>query len=56
MNEYRVTLGEGAARREITVTAATAAAARARAEEETGEDVVALRFVRAIGVSCRVRA
>ena len=53
MNEYAVTVDVDGARREVVVFAATAAAARAQAEETA--DVVAVRFVRAVGFSCHVR-
>ena len=53
MNEYTVTIELDGVRRDIVVLAASAAAARAQAEETA--DVVAVRFLRAVGFSCRVR-
>ncbi len=55
MNEYRVTVTQAGAERDIVVEAETAARAHDRAEDETGLDVVAVRFVRALGFSCRQR-
>ena len=55
MHEYRVTVEENGAQRELTLFAATAAAAREQAEALTTGEVSAVRFVRAAGVSCAIR-
>lgn len=55
MNEYRVTVLADGEQRELLVFAATAAAARDQVEDDTGGEVLAVRFLRATGVSCAVR-
>jgi len=56
MNEYEVTLTE-ADRNEhkIIVEAESAIRARDQAEDESGEEVLQVRFLRALTFSCRVR-
>jgi hypothetical protein len=56
VNEYAVTVRDQTGERSVTVAAATAAQARAQVEAEPAVDVIAVRFVRATGFSCRVRA
>lgn len=55
MNEYEVTVRDDNNERKLTLEAETAAQARDRAEDETGADVVHVRFVRALTFSCRMR-
>ncbi|MFT4581474.1 MAG: hypothetical protein ACI915_004637 [Gammaproteobacteria bacterium] len=55
MNEYEVTIIEDGIERMLTVEAQTAARARDQGEDLSGEEVVKVRFVRAIGFSCRTR-
>lgn len=56
MNEYAVTLADdNGTCREITLLAETAAAARDAAEETADDEVIAVRFVRAVTFSCRTR-
>lgn len=56
MNEYAITLADyHGTRREMTLLAETAAAARDAAEETADDEVVAVRFVRAVTFSCRTR-
>jgi hypothetical protein len=55
VNEYVVTLVDGSGQRELALLAATAAAAREAAEELHDAEVVAVRFVRALSASCRIR-
>jgi len=56
VNEYAVTLADDhGERREITLLAETAAGARDAAEEAVDDEVIAVRFVRAVTFSCRTR-
>lgn len=56
MNEYEVTVSEDDSReRKIIVGAETAARAHDHVEDETGADAVQVRFLRALGFSCRMR-
>ena len=55
MNEYEVTVREGEARKTFLVEAETHAAATDAAELETDAEILNVRFVRALGFSCRQR-
>ncbi|MDA0823088.1 MAG: hypothetical protein O3C28_11785 [Proteobacteria bacterium] len=55
MNEYEITISEEGIERTLIVEAETAAQARDLAEDLSGEEVVKVRFVRAISFSCRTR-
>ena len=54
MNEYFVTLQDGARQWTQTVEAATAARAR-DALDGRNTEIISVKFVRALGFSCRIR-
>jgi len=55
MNEYEVTVSIDGAERKLIVEAATAAGARDQTEDRTKTEVLKVKFLRAIGFSCRIR-
>lgn len=55
MHEYEVTIVEHGEPRHATVMAASASAARDQVEEQCEGEVIAVRFVRAVGFSCTIR-
>jgi hypothetical protein len=55
MHEYQVTIVENGEQRCLTVEAATAAQARAAVEDSTDAEILAIKFTRALGFSCRQR-
>lgn len=55
MNEYLVSLRDGAREWTLKVEAETAAAARRAAEDTDDGEIVAVKYVRATGFSCRPR-
>ncbi len=56
MNEYEVTLAEGVRNeRKMIVEAESAIRARDQAEDKSGEEVLQVRFLRALTFSCRIR-
>ena len=55
MNDYAVTLRDANGERVVTLAAATAAAARLQAEDEFDAEIVAIRLLRVLSFSCRVR-
>ena len=55
MNEYRVTLCQDGRERALIVEAETAANARDLAEDDTGADVIAVKFLRSVTFGCHPR-
>jgi hypothetical protein len=56
MNEYEVTISEDDGHeRKIIIEAETASRANDLAEDKTGVEVIQVRFLRAMGFSCRIR-
>ena len=55
MNDYAVTLRDANGERVVTLAAATAAAAHEQAEDEFDAEIVAIRLLRVLSFSCRVR-
>lgn len=55
MNEYRVTLSQHGRECALSVEAETAENARDLAEDDTGADVIAVKFVRSLTFGCHPR-
>jgi hypothetical protein len=55
VNEYRITLSEHGIETTCIVESETAAGARQQIENDADADVIAVKFVRALSFSCRMR-